>query len=397
MSSFGALAPMNDPATIAMPSSEKDQALVSRLIGLAVRGLGPMLDQDHQLFCYKLKKSEQGMMREGLSQRYTMMTLLGLQRLEKSGAGRPFNTERILRVLLSDLAWIDNIGDLGVLLWLCSTVCPERLSELEPRLQVESALERYRGAKDNVTMELAWFLTGICYWGVACPEKLVLLKPIAFESYRKLTKNQGERGFFAHLASSGSLAGMIRGRIGSFADQVYPIYAFTQFFHAYKSEDAAKRALKCAMGICEAQGPWGQWWWHYDSERGQVANGYPVFSVHQHAMAPMTLFALGDAIGYDFDPWIYNGLRWINSHNEFNFDMEDASAGVIWRCIQRTRPSVTRYLCAKLGRQLRPIQQEERGAVEVLFECRPYELGWLLYAFTNRFQLKDMKLPFVNQ
>jgi hypothetical protein len=151
------------------------------------------------------------------------------------------------------------------------------------------------------------------------------------------------------------------------------------------------------MGICEAQGPWGQWWWHYDSERGQVANGYPVFSVHQHAMAPMTLFALGDAIGYDFDPWIYNGLRWINSHNEFNFDMEDASAGVIWRCIQRTRPSVTRYLCAKLGRQLRPIQQEERGAVEVLFECRPYELGWLLYAFTNRFQLKDMKLPFVNQ
>jgi len=377
---------MNYAASIAMPSPKQDQAAVSRLIALAVRGLEPMLDEDRQLFCYKLKKSEQGMIREGLSHRYTMMTLLGLHRLENAGTAHPFNTQRILQSLLSDLAWADNIGDVGVLLWLCATVCPERLPEIESQLKIESALERYRGAKDGVTMELAWFLTGVCYWGLAHPEKLASLKPLAFETYRMLIKNQGERGFFGHLSTSQSLMGLVRGRVGSFADQVYPIYAFTQFFRAYQSEEAVKRAMKCARGICEAQGPSGQWWWHYDSVSGQVTDGYPVFSVHQHAMAPMTLFALGEATGHDFDPWIYNGLRWINSNNALRFEMEDASLNIIWRCIFRSRRSGMHYLKARLGRYMDPVEHEQHGELRVLFECRPYELGWLLYAFAGRLQ-----------
>ena len=47
--------------------------------------------------------------------------------------------------------------------------------------------------------------------------------------YELLKKNQGPGGTFGHLAAAGSLAGALRGRIGSFADQVYPIYAFSQF------------------------------------------------------------------------------------------------------------------------------------------------------------------------
>lgn len=380
----GAPSVMNDFAAVAPCLAEPEKPVVDRLVSLAVRGLEPMLDQHRQLFCHKLKKNESGMVQEGLSHRYTMMTLLGLHRLRQSGRTVPFDTERILETLLSDLDWVDNIGDLGVLLWLCSVVCPERMPEIESRLDIANALERYRGAKGGVTMELAWFLTGVCYWGLARPEKLAALKPIALETYSKLVKNQGDRGFFGHLARSGSLAGMIRGRIGSFADQVYPIYAFTQLFRAYKHAEAAKRALQCARGICEVQGPSGQWWWHYDSVGGQVANGYPVFSVHQHAMAPMTLFALGDVLGNDFGPWIYKGLRWINSNNELTFDMEDKSAGVIWRCIQHAQLSATHYLHIKLGRRLASIQRQEPQALEILFECRPYELGWLLYAFAGR-------------
>jgi hypothetical protein len=386
MNTFGALVPMNDLATLTKPSAEQNQAVVGRLIALAVRGLKPMFDPHRQLFCYKLKKSEQGIVQEGLSHRYTMMTLMGLHCLEQSGAVSPFNTERIMQSLLSDLTWVDNLGDLGVLLWLCSTVFPERLPEIESQLKIKisSALERYRGAKDGVTMELAWFLTGISYWGLARPEKLAHLQPLAFETYRMLTKNQGDRGFFGHLSTSRSLMGMARGRIGSFADQVYPIYAFTQFFRAYQSEEAVKRATKCAMGICEVQGPLGQWWWHYDSSAGRVTDGYPVFSVHQHAMAPMTLFALGDAIGFDFDPWIYKGLRWINSNNALRFEMEDASCDVIWRCIFRSRRSAVHYLRARFGRHLDPVEHEQQGELKILFECRPYELGWLLYAFASR-------------
>ncbi len=363
---------------------ETDATTVRRFVDLAVRGLSPMFDAQRQLFCYKLKQTNQGMTQEGLSQRYTMMTLMGLHRLEQAGGVSPFDTDRILEVLLADLTWVDNLGDLGVLLWLCGVMCPEKYSAIESRLDVSTALQRFQGGRRGVTMEVAWFLTGLSYWAQAYPEKLRSLEPVAFETYRVMTKNQGDRGFFGHLSTSGSLAGAVRGRIGSFADQVYPIYAMAQFSKAYQHEEAAARAVKCADGICEVQGPMGQWWWHYDAAAGRVADGYPVFSVHQHAMAPMTLFGLGEVIHRNFDEWIYKGLRWINSKNELGFEMEADSEGVIWRCIMRSQRSVGRYVKASLGLHSETIQHSRPEDLKVLFECRPYELGWLLYAFANR-------------
>lgn len=372
-------------ATLASTTATDDiRATVRRIVDLAVRGLPPMFDHRRQLFCYKLKKIDGGMVQEGISQRYTMMTLLGLHRFEQAGGVSPIAAAPVLDSLLSDFTWVDNVGNLGVLLWMCAMTCPDRLPALAPKLQVGDALSRYAGARQGITMELAWFLTGLCYWGMAQPEKLHSLEPIAFETYRKLKLNQGERGFFGHLARSGSLNGVLRGRIGSFADQVYPIYAFAQFSKAYQNDEAAQLSLKCALRICEAQGSMGQWWWHYDSIGGQVADGYPVFSVHQHAMAPMTLFGLGEIIHHDFDEWIYKGLRWINSNNELRYEMEDGSSGVIWRCIFRSQRSLVRYLKAGLGRYSETVQHDRPEELKVLFECRPYELGWLLYAFANR-------------
>jgi hypothetical protein len=380
MNASGVLAPI-DAKVAAKP--EADPAVVDRFVELAVHGLAPMLDRQRQLFCYRLKKTDQGMVQEGISYRYTAMTLMGLHRLQQAGATSPFDTKSILEALLSDLAWVDNVGDLGVLLWLCTVVCPERLSQLEPRLELPTALTRFRGGRQGVTMELAWFLTGLSYWAEVDLQKRKQLETLCFETYKRLTKNQGERGFFGHLSRDGSLAGRVRGRIGSFADQVYPIYGMAEFSKAYGHEEAAKRALQCARGICEEQGPMGQWWWHYDAPAGRVADGYPVFSVHQHAMGPMTLFKLGDVLGQNFDQWIYKGLRWINSNNELGYDMEDPENGVIWRCIFRSRRSLGRYLRAP-GHSSGAIQHEKPGDLKVLFECRPYELGWLLYAFAGR-------------
>ncbi|SPF40169.1 hypothetical protein SBA1_30020 [Candidatus Sulfotelmatobacter kueseliae] len=366
------------------PRVENTAATVNRFVNLAVRGLVPMFDRQRQLFCYRLKKTDQGMVREDISHRYTAMTLLGLHQLGQAGTVSPFDTESILQTLLSDVSWVDNIGDLGVLLWLCAVVCPQRLSALEPRLRLETALKRFQGARQGATMELAWFLTGLSYWGQAYPEKLPRLEALAFKTYDTMTRNQGDRGFFGHLSTSRSLSGLARGRIGSFADQVYPIYAMAQFSKAYQHEEAADRALKCAVGICEVQGPLGQWWWHYDAPGGRVTEGYPVFSVHQHAMGPMTLFGLGEAINRNFDEWIYKGLHWINSDNELGYDMEDASRCVIWRCIFRSRRSLMKYFRAGFGRHSDTVQHPHPGDLKILFECRPYELGWLLYAFSSR-------------
>jgi len=377
---------MTDARSSKAPQSEEAQTIIQRFVALAVRGLVPMFDEQKQLFCYSLKKTNDGMVREGLSPRYTMMTLMGLHRLEEAGGTSPIEIKTVLQALLANLDWVQDIGDLGVLLWMCAVVAPERLAKLESRIELETALARYRSAKRGVTMELAWFLTGLSNWALVCPEKRSGLRSVAFQTLAMLKQNRGEQGFFGHLARGGSVIGMTRGRIGSFADQVYPIYAMTRFSQAYQEESALQMALQCGRGLCAAQGSLGQWWWHYDSLGGGVLEGYPVFSVHQHAMGPMTLFALGEAAQCDFTPWIYRGLKWINSANELGFDMEDDAAQVIWRCQYRPTSQLKTYLKAVLNANLGSTSKsyEAKKDLKVLFECRPYELGWLLYAFAAR-------------
>ena len=375
---------MTEPRSLTVSQSDGAQATVQRFVALATRGLVPMFDEQKQLFCYTLKKTERGMVREGLSPRYTMMTLMGLHRLEEAGGASPIEIKPVLQALLANLDWVKDIGDLGVLLWMCALMAPERLAELEGRIELETASVRYASVKRGVTMELAWFLTGLSNWALACPEKQPRLKDLAFQTFALLKKNRGEQGFFGHLARGGSVTGMTRGRIGSFADQVYPIYAMTRFSQAYQEEGALQMALQCGRGLCEAQGSLGQWWWHYDSLSGRVLEGYPVFSVHQHAMGPMTLFAIGEAAGCDFTPWIYRGLQWINAKNELGFNMEDDKAEVIWRCQFRPTSQIKTYVKAAFSRADAATTYEAKKDLKVLFECRPYELGWLLYAFAAR-------------
>jgi hypothetical protein len=369
--------------------SGRRQATVERLIQLALEGLPAMFDRERQLFCYTRKRVAAGLEQAGISERYTMMTLLGLFRHEQAGGAGPLATGPIWEALLADLGWVADVGDLGVLLWLCAVAAPDRLRTLVPRLPVASALSRYAAVGRGVTMELAWFLTGLSYWAQAVPGERAGLEGLARQTYEILRRNQGlraggEAGFFGHLATGGSLAGRLRGRIGSFADQVYPIYAMSLFGQVFGDDDAQRRAMGCARGICEEQGPMGQWWWHYDAAGGRVVDGYPVFSVHQHAMAPMTLLALGEATGEDFWPAVDRGLAWINRGNELGYEMEDASAHLVWRCIERSRMPVGRYVKSALGHYQTQVQEPNGEGLQVLFECRPYELGWLLYAFAGR-------------
>jgi len=351
---------------------------VQQVVDLAVSGLPQMFDKNSGLFCYTMKRADRGLVQHGLSRRYTIINLMGLHRLEESGRSSPIAIAPVLGRLLENLDWVDNIGDLGLLLWLTALMAPDRLAGIETRLGLGEALTRYPDAKEGRTMELAWFLSGLCHSVLAKPEKAPPLKDLVRKTYTLVMNNQGEQGYFRHLGRNG-VSGRLRGWMGSFADQIYPVYALTQLFRAYQDDTAAQQALGCAHSLCQAQGSLGQWWWHYDSLRGRVFEGYPVFSVHQHGMAPMTLSALGEATNTNFDFWIYRGLEWINKRNELVFNMEDASANVIWRCI--FQPPLQRYWAAAFRREVEATGEQLR----VLFECRPYELGWLLYAFgSNR-------------
>ncbi len=352
-----------------------------KLTELAFAGLQPMFNRERHLYCDQLLLAGSGFVQKGLSHRYTMMTLLGLKRYQDTTLFSAANFTETLDNMLRDTAWIDNIGDLGLLLWTCALVWPERLPEVRHQLRINTALETFRGGAKGRTMEVAWFLTGLAHMALAQPESTVDLRDNAVKASQLLLKNQGGHGIFGHLARNGSLAGFLRGSVGSFADQVYPIYALSKFGSVFDQPSAVQAARECAEAICRAQGPLGQWWWHYDATDGRVLEQYPVYSVHQHAMGPMALFALEEASGTDFSGPIYRGLQWVYGKNELGSDMRDSS-GVIWRNFYRAnKGNVYRD-------RMRGILKLQSTGVPhdlvVNYECRPYELGWLLYAFAGR-------------
>ena len=360
--------------------SNNRQETLSRLRALASKGLVPMFDKSKQIFCYTLRRQEKALVPEGISHRYTIITLLGLLRVEEAGGTSPIAVRPALDALLADLSWLDNIGDLGLLLWLSALAVPERTAELARRLDVKTALRRFPDAQKGQTMHLAWFLTGLSYATTAQPAGRGSLTELATDTFRVLANNQGKLGTFGRSAGGVSFLNRAVTKIGTFADQVYPIYALAKFSSIFSERESLQRSLDCANAICTAQGSLGQWWWHYDSGSGKVSSRFPVYSVHQHAMAPMALRAIEEASGKDFTPWIFKGLRWIQD-NELSFNMEDASASVVWRCIT---PSKSRRLLSDAVAVLtRSNAPETCRGLKVLFECRPYELGWLLYAFAG--------------
>jgi hypothetical protein len=355
---------------------------VSELCDLAAAGLVPMLDPEKHIFCDSYSRTEKGMSREKTSPRYTMMTLLGLHRYERSARHSPIAITPVLGALLHDTSWISTAGDLGLLLWTCSELVPERLPEVYREIGAQGALERFDDGLLGYTMEVAWYLTGIANCYLSGHRDLPGLAEQTIVARKILEGNCSTSGVYGHLSPSKSWAGFARGRIGTFADQVYPTIAFARLSQAIHDDQARQMALRTAEKMCELQAPLGEWCWHYDSVSGRVVSRYPVYSVHQHAMGPMMLFEASKATGCDFTQAIYKGLAWISGNNELHRDFVEPSLGVVWRSIYLD--SMHAYTDAAMRfLQLRSGTASARR-LKVRYECRPYELGWLLYAFAGR-------------
>ena len=355
---------------------------ISELCDLAAAGLVAMLDPERQIFCDVYNRTEKGMTRERLSPRYTMMTLLGLNRYERSGRHSPVAIAPVLNALLDDTGWIGSAGDLGLLLWTCAELVPERLPEVYHEVGAQGALARFSDGRQGYTMEVAWYLTGIANCYLAGHADLPGLAEQAVAARQILESNCGVSGVYGHLSRSRSWSGYVRGWIGTFADQVYPTIAFARLSRALEDEKARQMALRTAEKMCELQAPLGEWCWHYDSVSGRVVSRYPVYSVHQHAMGPMMLFAASEATGCDFSEAIYKGLAWISGNNELRRDFVEPSLGLVWRCIYLD--SMDAYTDAALRFLQFRIGTADVRRLKVRYECRPYELGWLLYAFAGR-------------
>ncbi|HEY7096236.1 MAG TPA: hypothetical protein VH437_05905 [Terriglobales bacterium] len=367
-----------------LPQAASSEAVndTQSVLALSLRGLPQMLDPERRLFCFRMLRTPQGMIREGISQRYTAMTLLGLHRAEAAGFAAHIDANAIFDALVEDKQWIDNAGDLGLLLWLSAVVFPSRLDSL-CQLTETMMQTRFDVRNEERTMETAWLLSGISHAVIADPANSKRFRKLAASAYESLCSNQGESGLFGHKRAASNPVSAMRDRIGSFADQVYPTYAMAHAALAFNFDGSMARSLSCAKAICARQGSLGQWWWHYEAASGRVVGRYPVYSVHQDGMAPMALFAASEASGVDFTEPIYRGLQWIPGDNELAADMRDETAGVIWRNIRTSGfQKYSEAVVVLMSRK--PIATDSDLNFNITYECRPYELGWALYGLAGR-------------
>jgi hypothetical protein len=352
---------------------------IRALNALALRSLLFLFDEKEKLFVQCLSKTEKGFQREEASRKHTMIALLGLHRLAASAEELPIDMSAIRETVLANIDWVKSLEDLGLLIWFTAECCPERLGRLFNNSYLEQALSHYSDSRQASTGGLSWLLAGIAHAHLACSRSIPDLTDVAVDTYHLLEGNQSESGIFGHSASAGFLRRNFLNRTGTFADQMYAIYAFTIFARAFQIEEPLDSALRCANSIRALQGELGQWWFLYDIRSSQVVNRYPLFSLHQDGIAPLALLALEEATGQIFHESVYKGMSWVDRPNELSDDLLNLDHRLIWDSIWPTR-RISSYWERSLG-FLNISHKPQIQSLRIQYAARADQLGWMLYAF----------------
>lgn len=361
-------------------ASSDQAAFVGELIAICRAGLPEMFLPKCELFAFRRRRHQHQIVLEGESYRYTAIVLLGLSTQPPDVAAQVLHGRTpagLCRRLIREIDRVTNLGDVALTLWAASLFSLEESKLAAQRLITLKPVE-----ERHYTVELAWALSALCRMEEPDSTLRTLRRDI---SQRLIGALHPRARIFPHRVSGG---GSLRGHVSCFADQVYPIQALSYYAQCAGDDLALQAANHAALRICEQMGPSGQWWWHYDWRTGRVTEGYPVYSVHQNSMAPMALFALHEAGGADFRPYIAKGLAWLRSTPELGGrSLVDPENRVIWRKVARREPGkLTRQVQAGMSRihpALRaPAMDRIFPARAVDWECRPYHLGWILYTWT---------------
>ena len=171
------------------------------LNSLAVRSLVLLFDQKEKLFCQRLVLTAEGLRREGLSPKRTMIALLGLERLRESRGRHPFDLPSIRDVVLRDRSWVQNAGDIGLLIWFAAASDPEQLPALLNDFDLEKVVQACSNDCELSTRSLAWLLAGIAHARLGSCGKIPDLTDAAVEIFHILQENQSESGFLGALGN----------------------------------------------------------------------------------------------------------------------------------------------------------------------------------------------------
>lgn len=351
--------------------------LVERMRGIALRSLPRMYRPETKRFGWCLRRNGGDIALEGNCLRYTAITAIGLATEAQSAAEAALHGGSLADLcddMIREAPRVENLGDAALLYWAAIANGREQAPSARDRM-----LQLLGQARNPYTVELSWCLTALSLDADAPRSQRDQTAAALLAAF-----SSRSRAFPHHIG----LTGGVRGHVSCFADMVYPIQALSHYHGVSGNRSALQAAEACAELICERMGAAGQWWWHYDYRTGEVVEGYPVYAVHQDAMAPMALLILGEVGGRDFSREIRLGLDWLETSPELNGrSLIDAKNDLIWRKVARREPN-------KLVRKIRAATTRvvpgwRLGGLDAMFppgtvdwETRPYHMGWLLHAFT---------------
>jgi len=309
----------------------------------------------------------------------TAICLLGLYRSGMASMAG-LDIPKVLAALNNASKTHNYPGGIGLVIWANAVVDGLALADLllqagYPNLEAKHFISRL------TTMESSWLLSGLLHEYKRLPTDSTR-KLISIMMAEVVARFNDTTALFHHAAANAGIKDRIRKHISNFADQIYSVQALSYAAIILQQEEPLTIARSCALRLIDLQGPLGQWWWHYDSVSGGIAQAFPVYSVHQHAMAPMALMALTAANGGDFADSISLSQQWL-SNNELGLNLIDLKCNTIWRDISPKE----NYLKKSMGNILELLGFYRGGAersghdlLRANFETRPYEWAWCLFA-----------------
>ena len=363
-----------------------------RLSAVAVAGLARMVDPATGLLVFRVDGDEP--VPSGASLRYTAIALLGLDRAERAGFTFGLDVGRLYDAVGATLAGARSVGDVALVLWASSATCRPVAERALDDLREFGDVAATRGGRVVSSTELAWVVLGLTealMTGIGNERDVRARLDRAFE---RLLSQRGASGLYCfskpRIGEPRSLAERVRAELGFFDAQVYGILACLARDAAVGDPEALDAARVTGERILAHQHPLGQWGWRYNVRTGALVDLYPVYSVHQDGMAPMALLALERAAGVLTVAAVARGVEWVFGKNELGERLVDDERGVIRRSIRRRSPLRLVSYPLKAASVLGLGQTLDLGArlagpscLEVDRECRPYHLGFCLYALAE--------------
>jgi hypothetical protein len=314
---------------------------------------------------------------------YTLNVLLGLARVQHIPQGvnvrETFerNVSHLLTLPVSKYAF-------GMALW----------TGAELRLELPGDILRHIEAMLSDTDEWRSFRAqdiGMIITGVVAQAKLDQKKwtPIAAKLFAFLVDRYCSPSGLFFDAGFG-----LRRRYASFATQTYLLLACYAYGELMKDQRAIEIANNCTRKVIALQGPNGEWPWFFDASSGLVVDFYEIYSVHQYGMAPAFLERAEQHGVLEARSAMIKGFNWVLGQNNLAVHMLVPDLHLTIRSQVRKGELYT-----KRGRVLRAIRNSILGHEASLidsrdlvlrYECRSYELGWILWSFGQRSDLPEL-------